>query len=67
MEMNETINTAFPAETLPEWARGNVVIRWLAKRDLAYRCAVCAAETAQRQNSLRQEAYRRHDDYCNGS
>jgi len=53
-----TINTRFNASDLPTWAQNDSVIVERCRNDLAFRADVCNAETAQRRNQLRRDAYR---------
>lgn len=45
--MPETIVTKFDPASLPAWARRHPGVVALCERDLAYRCDVCSAKTAQ--------------------
>ena len=59
--MTETINTSFDPETLPAWARQSTAIRWLAARNLEFRCDVCQATTGIYRRLLARQAQFAYD------
>jgi len=51
-----TIETKFNETILPKWARKNKAVVEMCKKDLAFRCNVCSAETQQMRTFLRWQA-----------
>ena len=54
--MTTTIVIKFDASALPKWAQKNQDVVELCKRDLAYRCNVYNAKTAQMKRLLTKQA-----------
>lgn len=48
----KTVEIRFDPATLPAWARRHPAVVARCERDLAYRCDVCAAKTAQYRQML---------------
>mgnify|MGYP001566614734 CR=1 FL=1 len=57
--MPKQINTKFDKSALPGWAQNDVRVVEICKRDLAFRCDVARAKTAQIRKLLKREAENR--------
>lgn len=58
IDMTETINTTFDPSDLPAWAQKDADVVERSKSNLAFRCDVYDAQTAQRRRQLTVETRR---------